>query len=282
MSITIPILKYGKFDAESLKQTFDIGFAYCELPPSIRDNVLLNITTEKALTFFKQDESIKESMAPWNESTLSGYMSRQKPFNQQLAVIYMRKDQILPPFIDSPVSQLAQIFYDEIALPLLQSTFEFFNISRNLSDLLKEPFITFTFNYYAGNISYDKNDNNFLCGMTDHKDFGIIGILHVTKPGLSVLLKDKTRVAIDPLPGHVIINWGNALSMVTDNQCNAAIHGIPKPLPYERLSFGLFIDPNINEPLKNYITNETIFERYGDYIDAQFKKTYTVDNSIII
>ena len=114
----------------------------------------------------------------------------------------------------------------------------------------------------------EKNDVEI--GIMPHKDFGLVTILAITAPGLEVMI-DGEYVPIDPVEGTVIVNFGNALEMMTQGRCKSALHRV-QALNYERLSMVMFTDQQDESPVCNLETGEVYYQTYKNYLAQQRKE----------
>jgi isopenicillin N synthase-like dioxygenase len=123
--------------------------------------------------------------------------------------------------------------------------------------------------------------------LREHTDYGSIALLYNTLGGLQVLPpgKDAKYVYVEPLPGHLIVNIGDALHKFTNGLLRANMHRVAAPPGvqgnFTRHSLVYFLRPNddINlkriegskriPPLANSVVEEIINTR--DWIVRDFR-----------
>ena len=89
-----------------------------------------------------------------------------------------------------------------------------------------------------------------LPGAPAHKDTGFVTVLFCDQPGLEALI-DGEWLAIDPVPGHFLINFGGSLEILTrrlPDRTAAVLHGVRQCSPTagreDRFSFAAFLNPS--------------------------------------
>lgn len=89
-----------------------------------------------------------------------------------------------------------------------------------------------------------------LPGAPAHKDTGFITVLFCDQPGLEAQI-DGEWLAIDPVPGHFLINFGGSLEILTrrlPDRTSAVLHGVRQCSPAtgceDRFSFATFLNPS--------------------------------------
>jgi isopenicillin N synthase-like dioxygenase len=123
--------------------------------------------------------------------------------------------------------------------------------------------------------------------LREHTDYGSIALVYNTLGGLQVLPpgKDAEYIYVEPLPGHLIVNIGDALHKFTNGLLKANMHRVAAPPgaqgDFTRHSLVYFSRPNddINlkriegskriPPLENVIAEENINTR--DWIVRDFR-----------
>lgn len=92
--------------------------------------------------------------------------------------------------------------------------------------------------------------------LREHTDYGSLTLLYNTLGGLQVLPRgeDSTYVYVEPLPGHMIVNIGDALEKFTNGLLRANMHRVVPPPgaqgDFLRHSLVYFLRPNDDVHLK--------------------------------
>lgn len=119
-------------------------------------------------------------------------------------------------------------------------------------------------------------------GLFAHRDFGLLTILYVTKPGLEVYV-DGALHPVLPLKDYFLINYGEALEMYVGNasKITAAWHRVLKIIE-SRVSFGIFINHSESAPVYKRVNGEIIQEEktHLDYVIKKFS-SYDVPPDIM-
>lgn len=270
---TLPVINsIDDISEEQLTDLINIGFCYIALPDQDNTNIALGNLNETALNFFRQSKEEKIKFAV-NEK-FEGFADRQDgKVPQSMQQFYFRSKSPYGPFYKDgeSINQIKKVFQDEIGLPLVRKIFARFGKEDCFDELTQQPFNSMSFVYYP-------ETQNIPCkrGVNEHKDFGFITILYITKPGLQVYVNDDW-LDVNPKPGYVVINLANALELMLGKKCNSALHRVLLPRE-ERITIALFIDPDMGlkfeKPLVDLMTGETLFKTYKEYVDFQFTRQY--------
>lgn len=147
----------------------------------------------------------------------------------------------LPPAVALLGTQMAAL-----GLSVLRSTLSYLNISAR-----EWPLITGGLTDNGGHqmlaFNHFRPSRNAR-GCTFHRDSGWVKVLRSTEPGLYAWIDGQVR-AINPLPGYLIISFGSAFEVLTEQlgtPVKANIHGVaqlePRKPGRERTSYTLFLD----------------------------------------
>jgi isopenicillin N synthase-like dioxygenase len=109
-----------------------------------------------------------------------------------------------------------------------------------------------------------------------HKDFGLLTILFFEEPGLEVKYQNDWK-AVPPQEGCVVVNLGNALELMTGKQCCSALHRVTNATD-NRISMVYFIQPNYQQPVRNYADNSIVAETGELFFRQQFAEYYETDH----
>ncbi|UMO99999.1 2OG-Fe(II) oxygenase family protein [Amycolatopsis sp. EV170708-02-1] len=119
-------------------------------------------------------------------------------------------------------------------------------------------------------------------GCAPHKDTGFVTILFAETPGLETF-RDGTWHAVDPLPGHFIVNFGQSFEILTRRlarSTTASLHRVrrfaSRELAQDRISFAAFIDPPLTGKLYRIHEDETVSSEISieDFLRLNNEKTW--------
>jgi len=244
------------------------GFAYVRLAPQhARIEKELQSLHQSGLAFFRSGSEYKKQWA-FNEKKMEGYADREEGGNPQtIKQFFFRPQNPLGPFKKDveKIAAIHNVFHDEIALPLLSRIFSEANLAEHYPEISEKTFPSFAFSYYPERIERDGPEP-----LKAHKDFDMITVLWITKPGLEMFY-DKAWHRADPKPGYVAVNLGNTLELMTNKKTTSVLHRV-RLLSEERLSFGVFVGPG--GPIKDFTSNRVIHASYNAYLSTQFNSLY--------
>ncbi len=249
------------------------GFAYVCIPPqyaSIENN--LQSLHQSGLNFFRSKPEYKKQWA-FNENTMEGYADREEGSNPQaIKQFFFRPQHPLGPFKKelASITAIYQVFHDEIALPLLARIFSEAQLAEHYPEISQATFPSFSFAYYP-----ERKEKNSPDPLKAHKDFDMITVLWITKPGLEMFF-DQSWHQVDPKPGYLAVNLGNTLEIMTNKRASSVLHRVSL-FSGERLSLGIFVGPG--GPIKDFTSKQVIYPSYHAYLSTQFKGLYETPES---
>lgn len=94
-------------------------------------------------------------------------------------------------------------------------------------------------------------------GFKFHRDSGWVTVLRSTEPGLIAYIDGQLR-SINPLPGHLIINFGSSMEVLSEHlsrKVHANVHGVARTeraSPDERYSYVVFLDSDLGGDIYRY------------------------------
>ncbi|GLA85276.1 hypothetical protein AtubIFM56815_009512 [Aspergillus tubingensis] len=116
--------------------------------------------------------------------------------------------------------------------------------------------------------------------LSEHTDWGSLTLLFTESPGLEVRDPNNQWHDVPVVPGGVIINIGDALSLWTGKQLKSTMHRISwekVPMHQDRYSMPYFVHPNFTANLRSlsapYDSDATQLT-YKDYFDVRLRLTY--------
>ncbi|OCA55612.1 hypothetical protein Phpb_01235 [Photorhabdus namnaonensis] len=123
-------------------------------------------------------------------------------------------------------------------------------------------------------------------GSKFHRDIGWITILRTTERGLLAYIDDEL-LAIDPVPGYLIINFGSSIEVLTENltkTVRANIHGVVRTErngQRDRMSYVMLLDNAPTSNIYKYGPNGPIkVQSVQEFAVQEISRTY--DNNDIL
>ncbi len=301
----IPIIEDINIIDETIFEDFmNKGVAYVKIPQDIKIDI--EIITNKGLEFFKSNESKKEIYL-FDKHTLLGYndypydlhksvknfnlLIESNNYEKYLANSPVDEDlntlnHIIPTINNEKVDEIStvpnsiqtldyfrehkksflkvtEVFKNNIGKKILKKIFNKFDKNKefvNFFSHLNQDFLIYSY--------YPKT--NVKIGFECHEDYHYLTILHIQKPGLEFLINNKWVQAEIRL-GYVLVNLSTALSYSLGRSFDAVKHQVVAPKE-ERISFGIFLLPKLDDPLIDILNNKKLFEKYYDFIQFMFNK----------
>ena len=152
-----------------------------------------------------------------------------------------------------------------------------FQITSGLSE--KKGHQMFAFNHFRS--------GKLVRGSKFHRDSGWVTVLRSFEPGLVALI-DSILYAINPKPGHFIINFGSSIEVLTaklDIPARANIHGVAQTVRTEsqpdRVSYTMFLDSDLSGNIYQLdaIDKPRIIQTVAEFAVQEVNRTYDNDNS---
>ncbi|MFK0271630.1 2OG-Fe(II) oxygenase family protein [Pseudomonas asiatica] len=121
-------------------------------------------------------------------------------------------------------------------------------------------------------------------GSKFHRDSGWITVLRSTEPGLIAYIDDALH-SINPEPGYLIVNFGSAMEVFTEqmkNKVRASIHGVvrtERASLMERYSYVVFLDNDLAGDIYQY-TPKGIksIQSVIEFAEQEVNRTYNSEN----
>ncbi|OCA53653.1 2OG-Fe(II) oxygenase family protein [Photorhabdus namnaonensis] len=124
-------------------------------------------------------------------------------------------------------------------------------------------------------------------GSKFHRDSGWVTVLRSTERGLLAYINDEL-LAIDPVPGHLIINFGSSIEVLTENltpNVRANIHGVARTErngQRDRMSYVMFLVSNLAGNVYKYGPNgPTKVQSVKEFVIQEASRTYDDDNDTL-
>ncbi|NHB90623.1 2OG-Fe(II) oxygenase family protein [Photorhabdus cinerea] len=124
-------------------------------------------------------------------------------------------------------------------------------------------------------------------GSKFHRDLGWITILRTTERGLLAYIDDEL-LAIDPVPGYLIINFGSSIEVLTEDlmtKVRANIHGVVRTErngQRDRMSYVMLLDNNATGNIYKYGSKGPIkVQSVKDFATQELGRTYDSNDSVL-
>lgn len=127
----------------------------------------------------------------------------------------------------------------------------------------------------------DLGDDQF--GVAPHTDYGCLTLLYQDPiGGLQVQGLDGEWVIAHPIEGTLVVNIGDLMARWTNNQFKSTPHRVINQSSRQRLSIGIFVDPNYETEVVPICRNgeAPLFEPVacGDYIVSRYDASFAYRN----
>ena len=274
----IPTITLSSINDADLDDLMRIGFCYVKLPS---ENLVTKIQTciQVAQEFFQRDVKEKEKWQLKESLKLGdryqGYALRSQSKNTNaIEQIFFEPDTPFGPY--EPYSTIIQeiniSFMRLIFLPLMNAIFKKLQFSyADFVEVTTNPYRSLVFQSCPS-----IGEHKEVIRLNAHKDFGLLTLLFFEEPGLEVQYQNNWK-PIPPQKGCVVVNLGNALELMTAKRCHSALHRVTNATD-NRISMVYFINPNYQQPVRNYIDNTIIAPTGELFFKQQFTEYYQVDH----
>src|SRR5579885_86805 len=256
----IPTIFSLTINQSELDDAMRIGFCYVRLPSEALIQKI-DVCMQTARNFFggspeeKAKWRLKETLLPGER--YEGYVVRSQSKNTNtVEQIFFEPDSPFGPYVPhaSSIQAIDDAFLNMISLPLLHTVFMKAGLSQDdYADAAGNPACSLVFQC-CPLTGEEKNKIR----LNAHKDFGLITVLYFEEDGLEVNYQNQW-IPIPHKPGHLVINFGNALELMTNGCCHSALHRVTNATD-NRVSMVYFVSPSPQRPVRNYINNKIIAE----------------------
>jgi isopenicillin N synthase-like dioxygenase len=266
-SIELPMIdSLEMVSMEQLNLFKKSGFCFVKINENIMP--LLDDLVQAGIKYFAQSEEEKQQAA-FNQK-FEGYLNHKIKGDLDIERYAYRGGE-LPQFFKvyrEKIELVKQYFVNQIALVLLQKIFLAEKLQQFYPDVTKDYTSTLTFIHYPYR-EFEKQNRK----LKEHKDFVLLIVLYITKPGLEIYLNGRW-INVAPNPGYVVVNVGNSLEIMTGNSFSSILHRACPPLGEDRLTLASFVGTNHELTLCNYKTGEVIYNTFQELLDKQLKIVY--------
>jgi isopenicillin N synthase-like dioxygenase len=174
---------------------------------------------------------------------LEGFIALENNQQTKLALRRERWDQHYPQQVASFGRQL-----DAIGIAIIREVFRQSGIPEALWDRASGGYASGDGDAFLNFVHYDTRSPDW--GLRPHTDYGFVTILDASAPGLQIEV-DGQFEDVPVLPGHLIINFGEALNFITahsDHAVSAVTHRVVSQQSTAPVRHGIvyFANPNLD------------------------------------
>ena len=219
-----------------LDRAWDLGLFYLKTPDDLK--------LESARQFGKgliATDSPYRQVPQYGE--LEGFIALENNQQTKLALRRKRWDRHYPKQIAAFGHQL-----DTIGIAIIREVFRQSSIPEALWDRASGGYASGGGDAFLNFVHYDTRSPNW--GLRPHTDYGFVTILDASAPGLQIEMNGEFQ-DVPVLPGHLIINFGEALNFITahsERVVSAVTHRVLCQLSTDPVRHGIvyFANPNLD------------------------------------
>ena len=231
--------------AGDLNRALDLGVFYVEAP----GDLYLESARQFSLELIPLDSTYR-AIPTYGE--LEGFIALENNQQTKLALRRERWDQHYPADIAAFGRQL-----DAIGVASMREVVHRSGIPEGLWDRASGGYTSGGGDAFLNFVHYDTRTSNW--GLRPHTDYGFVTILDASTPGLQIEI-DGHFEDVPVLPGHLIINFGEALNFITahsDRTVGAIVHRVLSQRSNDavRHSIVYFANPNLDGMLWQFNAN---------------------------
>ena len=229
--------KHLAFASDSdLEVAWDLGLFYLKTPD--------NLKLESARQFGK---GLIAPSSPYRQvpqyGELEGFIALENNQQTKLALRRERWGQHYPAKIAAFGRQL-----DSIGIAIIREVFRQSGIPETLWDRASGGYASGGGDAFLNFVHYDTRTSDW--GLRPHTDYGFVTILDASAPGLQIRMNGEFQ-DVPVLPGHLIINFGEALSFITapsDRAVSAVTHRVVSQRSTDPVRHGIvyFANPDLD------------------------------------
>ena len=197
-----------------LDRAWELGLFYLKTP----DNLTLEFTRQFGSGLIDTDSPYRR-LPQYGE--LEGFIALENNQQTKLALRRERWDQHYPEHIAVFGRQL-----DTVGIAIIRAVFRQSGIPEALWDRASGGYASGGGDAFLNFVHYDTRSPDW--GLRPHTDYGFVTILDASAPGLQIEV-DGQFEDVPVLPGHLIINFGEALNFITahsDHAVSAVTHRV--------------------------------------------------------
>ena len=228
-----------------LDRAWDLGLFYLKTPDDLK--------LESARQFGKgliATDSPYRRVPQYGE--LEGFIALENNQQTKLALRRERWDQHYPRDIAAFGRQL-----DAVGVAIMREVFHHSGIPEGLWDRASGGYTSGGGDAFLNFVHYDTRTPDW--GLRSHTDYGFVTILDASAPGLQIEI-DGQFEDVPVLPGHLVINFGEALNFITahsERTVGAIVHRVLSQRSSDavRHSIVYFANPNLDGTLWQFNAN---------------------------
>ena len=225
-----------------LDWAWDLGIFYLRVPESLN----LESAREFGLNLLAEGSPYRQ-IPQYGE--LEGFIALENNQQTKLALRRERWVQHYPANIAAFGREL-----DAIGITIMREVFRQSGIPERLWDRASGGYTSGAGDAFLNFVHYDTSAPDW--GLRPHTDYGFVTILDASAPGLQVGVDDHF-VDVPVLPGHLVINFGEALAFITahaDRTVGAVVHRVLSQQSTDPIRHGIvyFANPALDGMLRQF------------------------------
>ena len=221
---------------EALDRAWELGLFYLKIP----DDLDLECARQFGRELVASDSPYRQ-VPQYGE--LEGFIALENNQQTKLALRRERWDQHYPEHIASFGRQL-----DAIGIAIICAVFRQSGFPKALWDRASGGYASGGGDAFLNFVHYDTRTPDW--GLRPHTDYGFVTILDASAPGLQIQINGEFQ-DVPVLPGHLIINFGEALNFITahsDRAVSAVTHRVVSQQSTDPVRRGIvyFANPDLD------------------------------------
>jgi isopenicillin N synthase-like dioxygenase len=222
--------------ASDFDHAWDVGVFYLRIP----ENLDLDDARQFGRELISLDSAYRQIV---QYGKLEGFIALENNQQTKLALRRERWDQHYPADVAAFGRQL-----DTIGIAIIREVFNQSGIPETLWDRASGGYTSGGGDAFLNFVHYDTRNPDW--GLRPHTDYGFITILDASAPGLQIEIDGQFQ-AVPILPGHLIINFGEALHFITahsDRPVGAVVHRVLSQQSTDPIRHGIvyFANPDLD------------------------------------
>lgn len=222
--------------ASDFDHAWDVGIFYLRIP----ENLDLDDARQFGRELISLDSAYRQIV---QYGKLEGFIALENNQQTKLALRRERWDQHYPADVAAFGRQL-----DTIGIAIIREVFNQSGIPETLWDRASGGYTSGGGDAFLNFVHYDTHNPDW--GLRPHTDYGFITILDASAPGLQIEIDGQFQ-AVPILPGHLIINFGEALHFITahsDRPVGAVVHRVLSQQSTDPIRHGIvyFANPDLD------------------------------------
>lgn len=222
--------------ASDFDHAWDVGIFYLRIP----ENLDLDDARQFGRELISLDSAYRQIV---QYGKLEGFIALENNQQTKLALRRERWDQHYPADVAAFGRQL-----DTIGIAIIREVFNQSGIPETLWDRASGGYTSGGGDAFLNFVHYDTRNPDW--GLRPHTDYGFITILDASAPGLQIEIDGQFQ-AVPILPGHLIINFGEALHFITahsDRPVGAVVHRVLSQQSTDPIRHGIvyFANPDLD------------------------------------